>query len=277
MSANIPEAVKYEIIVEDNVTGMNDKSFIDADVKAELAMRFPSPSPMVPADAAVPSAVPPLTATGMRESVRRICKERWESWKTRFPVRALRRKHSQTSTDGEALEAEPRGGASRLMSSRLRNQVKDALGDAYVTLCAFRADPATRGDRPGRLMWLTMDSGAGKSVTSRKLAAMFQILPSVGSRSGQKFTGPGGDVYANEGEVNLPFVTEGGNNASGDFQVVDRLDKTLAAISDSCDRGNCAIFDNDGSFLINRESIEGEEIQRLTAKANVEMYRKNCV
>ena len=108
---------------------------------------------------------------------------------------------------------------------------------------------------------------------------MFDIKPSVGSRTGQKFLGPGGGIYANEGEVKLPFVTESGAKAVGEFQVIEGLDKTLAAISDSCDRGNMSVFDNDGSFRIQRDSTEGKEIRRLvkSAKQKTEMYRKNGV
>ena len=148
-----------------------------------------------------------------------------------------------------------------------------------VPLCPCGADPGPKGDLPGKLMWLTMDSGAGKSCTSKKLASRFNITPSAGSRAGQKFCGPDGEVYKNEGEVKLPFLTETGNKATGEFQVIDGLYKTLAAISDSCDRGNLAVFDNDGSFLINCESEEGRATRKITkeARQKLEMYRKNGV
>ena len=46
-----------------------------------------------------------------------------------------------------------------------------------VPLCPCGADPGPKGDLPGKLMWLTMDSGAGKSCTSKKLASRFNITP----------------------------------------------------------------------------------------------------
>ena len=119
-------------------------------------------------------------------------------------------------------------------------------------------DPTTRTDRPGTLMWLTFDSGAGKSATAKALANPYSVAPSHGSKTGQKFIGPGGEIYRNEGEVRLPFLTEEGQRALGEFQVIDGLDQTLAAVSDSCDKGNLTIFDNDGSFVLNRESKEGQ-------------------
>ena len=51
------------------------------------------------------------------------------------------------------------------------------------------------------------------------------------------------------------------------------------AVSASCDAGHLCLFDNDGSFLIQRDSAEGREIRRL-AKRCVEkmaLERRNGV
>ena len=55
--------------------------------------------------------------------------------------------------------------------------------------------------------------------------------------------------------------------------------KTLVAVSDSCDKGNMLIFDNDGNFIVNRDSAEGKQIRKIVkqAKQKLEMYRKNGV
>ena len=122
-----------------------------------------------------------------------------------------------------------------------------------------------------------MDTGAGKSVTSAKTAAGYTIRPSAGSKAGQRFIGPGDERYPNKGEVTLRFDTEESLPLCGDFQVADGLSKTLAAVSDSCDKGNLGFFDNDGSYLIRRDSPEGREMIRLAALATrkVKLYRKN--
>ena len=61
--------------------------------------------------------------------------------------------------------------------------------------------------------------------------------------------------------------------------MAEGLTKPLAAISDSCDKDNLSVFDNDGSFLIRRESPEGQAIRQLVVKAKekIKMYRKNGV
>ena len=114
---------------------------------------------------------------------------------------------------------------------------------------------------------VTVDAGAGKSATSKAAAEGYKIQPSAGSRCGQKFVGPGDERYPNRGEVTLKFATEENIPIKGDFQVADGLSKTLAAVSDSCDKGNIGFFDNDGSYLVRRDSPEGREMIRLAALA----------
>ena len=91
--------------------------------------------------------------------------------------------------------------------------------------------------------------------------------------------GPGEETYANVGQVDLQMVNEDGLPCTGEFQVADGLKKPLAAVCDSCDKGNICLFDNDGSFMIRRDSPEGRMIRELAAKAKrkTRIYRKNGV
>ena len=142
-----------------------------------------------------------------------------------------------------------------------------------VDLCAVGEQDVPKG----KLLWVTVDTGAGKSVTSKATAEGYKVRPSAGSRCGQKFIGPGDERYPNRGEVTLKFATEEDKPIKGDFQVADGLTKTLAAVSDSCDKGNIGFFDNEGSYLVRRDSPEGREMIRLAAlaKDKVKLYRKN--
>ena len=132
-------------------------------------------------------------------------------------------------------------------------------------------------------MEVTMDSGCGKSCIGKKLIPGYEVKPSKGSMNGQRFIGPGGEVYPNEGEANLAMVhAMDGRPCRGTFQVADGLQKTLMAVSDCNDRGNLVAFDNDGSGLIPRDSPEGRQIRRLIRQAldkkqGVEVRRKNGV
>ena len=114
--------------------------------------------------------------------------------------------------------------------------------DDDIQICPVDAEPDLRTDRKGTLMWATFDSGAGRSCTSKALAEKYGIGPSHGSRTGQKFVGPGNEVYRNVGEVTLPLATEDGRAVAGEFQAVDGLAKTLIAVSDSCKKGNMTVF-----------------------------------
>ena len=148
-----------------------------------------------------------------------------------------------------------------------------------VSICPCEPEGSQKDSRSGKLVWLTVDSGAGKSCTSRRLAEGYDIQPSTGSLNGQKFKGPGGEIYLNRGEVKFPMVTETGKQAVGEFQVIDGLEKTLVAVSDACDKGNISLFDNDGSFLLDRNTVEGKEIRRLAslAKRKINVHRRNGV
>ena len=152
-----------------------------------------------------------------------------------------------------------------------------------VLICAVRQDdrhaaPSSTTGR-GRRIEVTLDSGCGKSVMPENMIAGYKITPSPGSIAGQKFVGPGGEKYANVGQVKVSMQTEAGVERSGRFQVSDAISKPLAAAPESCDCGNLSVFDNDGSAVIRRDSPEGREIRRLVAAAaeNIVMHRRNNV
>ena len=87
-----------------------------------------------------------------------------------------------------------------------------------VQLCPVSAaPPALRTDIMGPFLWVTHDTGAGKSVMNVEAAQPYGIRPSVGSRTGQRFKGTGGEGYDNAGEVDVPFIIEDGRNATGSF------------------------------------------------------------
>ena len=58
-----------------------------------------------------------------------------------------------------------------------------------------------------------------KELHATTTAEGYDIQPSAGSLNGQKFKGPGGEIYFNRGEVKFPMVTETGKQAVGEFQV----------------------------------------------------------
>ena len=73
--------------------------------------------------------------------------------------------------------------------------------------------------------------------------------------------------------------TEAGRPCLGDFAVAQGVQKTLAAVSDSCDRQNLVAFDNDGSAVVPRDCPEGVQIRQLIkqCKSKVDVQRQNGV
>ena len=126
---------------------------------------------------------------------------------------------------------------------------------------------------------ITVDSGAGKSVMPLDAAPDYKLQKSPGQVEGQHFVGAGGERLRNMGQKVVPLQVLGDETQRcATFQVAP-VRKPLMAVSASCDAGHLCLFDNDGSFLIQRDSAEGREIRRL-AKRCVEkmaLERRNGV
>ena len=73
-------------------------------------------------------------------------------------------------------------------------------------------------------------------------------------------------------------MTADGVSPLATFQIAP-VRKPLLAVSASCDAGQLCFFDNDGSYIIERESPEGREIRRLAKQcvAKMTLKRKNGV
>ena len=66
-----------------------------------------------------------------------------------------------------------------------------------------------------------VDSGAAEHVASRETAPNVRIMPSAGSRRGQKYITAKGDAMVNEGEQSLKVTTEEGATTDITFQITD--------------------------------------------------------
>ena len=82
-----------------------------------------------------------------------------------------------------------------------------------------------------------VDSGAAENVASRETAPNVRIMPSAGSRRGQKYITAKGDVMVNEGEQSLKVMTEEGATTDITFQITD-VRRPLCSVVKICDRGN---------------------------------------
>ena len=165
-----------------------------------------------------------------------------------------------------------------LAKMRRMNMCADDGGESEaIPICTLQA---ARSVPPNAVRYdLTIDSGAGESVAPKSMIGNHPILPSAGSIAGQKFVGPGGEIYYNQGKASLDMINEKGRPCVGEFQVTDGITKPLAAVSDSCDKGNLVLFDSDNPCIIRRESTEGKAIRKIMGEARDKtvLHRKNGV
>ena len=154
-----------------------------------------------------------------------------------------------------------------------------------MDLCGFIVEPislnSTETSSSSRSFDITVDSGAGKSVMPPDAAPDYALQTSAGQLEGQHFVGAGGDRIKNLGQKVVPLHILGTADEQmrcATFQVA-QVRKPFMAVSASCDAGHLCLFDNDGSFLIVRDSAEGREIRRLAKRCvdKMALERRNGV
>ena len=106
----------------------------------------------------------------------------------------------------------------------------------------------------------------------------YPVVPSAGSKRGQKYRGPGTEIIHNLGQQRVGVKTQGGTGRAMTFQSAE-VRRPLLAVSAACDRNQFVFFDNDGSFICDRESPEGIAILKLIKQMDksrkIAMERKN--
>ena len=125
---------------------------------------------------------------------------------------------------------------------------------------------------------ITVDSGAGTSVTNPSRYPNSQLKPSAASQRGQQFIGPFGATTPNQGELKAEVVLETGDMGQMNFAGAD-VRKTLLSVSSVNQRGNPCWFDGDSSFIIPAGAEQLPEIRRLilAVKRKVQMLMSNGV
>ena len=191
-------------------------------------------------------------------------------------------------SDEDDVESEPEedyDDASQIGSETPNSDDDDESQGPAMDLCGFIVEPislnSTETSSSGRSFDITVDSGAGKSVMPPDAAPDYALQTSAGQLEGQHFVGAGGDRIKNLGQKVVPLHILG----SADDQMrcatfhVAQVRKPLMAVSASCDAGHLCLFDNDGSFLIVRDSAEGREIRRLAKRCvdKMALERRNGV
>ena len=107
-----------------------------------------------------------------------------------------------------------------------------------------------------------LDSGSGENVCNNRTAPEFPIVPSEGSRRGQKFAGANPwKRIPNEGEQLLSLRTVNNDPAKITYQIAD-VRRPLTSVGRICDRGNKVIFGRGGGVITNLKTGHSIPVKR---------------
>ena len=105
------------------------------------------------------------------------------------------------------------------------------------------------------LLEVAVDSGATESVMLDQLLTSIPTAPSAASRRGVEYEVANGQRVPNEGEKRFNAITEDGVDKKVVMQVCD-VNQGLLSVSKMTAAGNCVVFDEDGSYIKDKNSGE---------------------
>jgi hypothetical protein len=101
---------------------------------------------------------------------------------------------------------------------------------------------------------VTIDSGAEVSIWPAAHVAWDNVKPTPDSEKGIGFVAANGSRMRNYGGTQVKFEKDGKVKAMN-FEVTD-CKKPLASVAKILERGNRVVFDEDGSYIYNKETGE---------------------
>ena len=113
---------------------------------------------------------------------------------------------------------------------------------------SWRLDIEDFGGRKFVRVESEVDSGASTPVAPPSMMPGVKVVPSEGSRRGQKWSSASKHKIRNLGEQRLKAVTEEGEETEVLFQIAD-VSKPLVSVSAICERGNRVIFGRSGGVV----------------------------
>ena len=106
-----------------------------------------------------------------------------------------------------------------------------------------------------RKISIAVDSGACDNVISPDDVSEQKVVESAGSKKGENFYSATGEPIPHLGDIKLPmFMREG--TMRGMLMRAAPVSKPLASVKKICQAGHTVIFDEEGSFVINK--VTGE-------------------
>ena len=102
---------------------------------------------------------------------------------------------------------------------------------------------------------IAVDSGACDNVISPDDVPEQKVMESSGSKKGENFYSATGEPIPNLGDIKLPMIMREGTSR-GMLMKAAPVSKPLASVKKICQAGHAVIFDEEGSFIINKTTGE---------------------
>ena len=106
-----------------------------------------------------------------------------------------------------------------------------------------------------RRIAIAVDSGACDNVISPDDVPEQQVMESSASKKGENFYSATGEPIPNLGDIKLPMIMREGTSR-GMLMRAAPVSKPLASVKKICQAGHAVIFDEEGSFIINKTTGE---------------------
>jgi len=106
-----------------------------------------------------------------------------------------------------------------------------------------------------RRIAIAVDSGACDNVISPDDVPEQQVMESSASKKGENFYSATGEPIPNLGDIKLPMIMREGT-ARGMLMRAAPVSKPLASVKKICQAGHAVVFDDEGSFIINKTTGE---------------------
>jgi hypothetical protein len=111
-------------------------------------------------------------------------------------------------------------------------------------------------------MTACVDSGAVRSVAPKIVAPGVSLVETDESKSGKVFRAANGSEIKIYGEKRIPITTVTGRSAQVRYTIAD-VSRPLLAVCEICDQGKQVVFDNTGSYILDKKTGWWEPIERV--------------
>ena len=113
---------------------------------------------------------------------------------------------------------------------------------------------------------LTVDTGAAETVIPHTLVQDHAIQETDASSNGLNYESATGDPIPNLGEQELPLLTQEGSLRAMTFQAAP-VDRALGSVERMYSSGHMVVFDDDGSYVLNKMTCEVKWMSGLVGDA----------